>query len=778
MVDFKDFFPILTIDDEDLIVSKKGDISLAFEVKLPEVFSLDKESLILISDTIANGLRNLPVGTIFQKQDYFFMKNNTEPVSTSTKYLSKSDNTFFYETPVLEHKCYFILTHPKINSKNKVSETRKKNKIEQFIKLSKAFINKLTLSEYFNIRQLNEGEIIALMQSYFSLSNQGLGRDEEYEISFDKGFRVKDNFVSAFSMGSCHSLPKSFSLFKRDHEYSTDRTDFFVPFTHNYVFSISCSHLYNQTIFLEDSDSVKSEIEKKSNNFKGLRKLSRFNMLANETLNSFLDQGEKNDVGYVKVNFNMFLWNPQYDILENNVNQVRKEFQNSGIKTIYLTSSLKNFYQSNCPGNSANMDKVHQFILPIEAVSAFLNFETTNSKATSGILLCDRVHGEPIRVDLWDIPLKKGLIVNRNRLIFGPSGTGKSFLINHIVSQYYEQGHHVIIMDIGNSYKKLCYLVGGDYLEYEKENPLQFNPFNIENYNIEKKEFLVSLLLFLWKGNDNKASREEKNALSKYLGAFFEKAENDTTTFLCFNAFYEFVSENDIEEAESFFNKKSFLFSTADFYKGGDYDFVLNANSKMNFLHKRFIVFELDNIKDHPILFPLIVMLLIETTMDKIRNLPGVRKSIFIDECWKPLSQGEMVGFIKYLYKTIRKFYGEIAIATQDVDDIISTDAGPAMINNTDTFFLLSHKKKLSLKDKFSKYLSFTDSDISKLYSTAKRQVFIKMGSLSNVYNLKVSTQRYACYTSNGDENETIYKTYEKTENIKMALEDFIEEMK
>lgn len=195
----------------------------------------------------------------------------------------------------------------------------------------------------------------------------------------------------------------------------------------------------------------------------------------------------------------------------------------------------------------------------------------------------------------------------------------------------------------------------------------------------------------------------------------------------------------------------------------------------MDFLHKRFIVFELDNIKDHPILFPLIIMLLIETTMDKIRNLQGIKKSIFIDECWKPLSQGEMVEFIKYLYKTIRKFYGEIAIATQDIDDIISTDAGPAMINNTDTFLLLSHKKKLSLKDKFSKYLSFTESDVSKLYATDKRQVFIKMGSLSNVYKVKVSPQRYACYSSNEEENEQIYKKYKKTENIKMAFESFID---
>ena len=158
------------------------------------------------------------------------------------------------------------------------------------------------------------------------------------------------------------------------------------------------------------------------------------------------------------------------------------------------------------------------------------------------------------------------------------------------------------------------------------------------------------------------------------MDSFYEIVENDIK-YPCFNSFYDHVNETDIEGAEMFFNKKSFLFSTSDFYQEGDYDYILNSNDKMDFLQKRFIVFELDNVKDHPILFPLIIMLLIETIMDKIRNLTNVKKSIFIDECWKPLSQGEMVGFIKYLYKTIRKFYGEIAIATQDIEDIISTDA-------------------------------------------------------------------------------------------------------
>ncbi|WP_166923424.1 TraG family conjugative transposon ATPase [Flavobacterium poyangense] len=775
MIDFASFFPVLTIDD-DMIISKNGDISLAFKVGLSEVFSLDKVSLDSISDSISNGLENLLPGTIFQKQDYFFKNDNKIPVTTAAEYLPRSDNKFFYESAILKHECYLILTYSRLNISNtKKKESSKEREIKAFIKSAESFVNKLNFSSFFEVKRLDENEIIDLLNTYFSLCTTELFEEEDYEISFDKEFRIKDNFVKIFSLENCSDLPISFSRYDKDKSYSTDRTDFMIPFTHNYVFGLSCNHLYNQVVYIDEFEGVKKEIENKSNKFKSLRSLSRFNKISNETLDEYLNEGEKNKIAYAKANFSMFLWDSQYKDLESNVDLARKEFQKSNLHLNYLTASCKDFFQANCPGNCSNINKVHRFILPTEAISTFLNLETTTTKSTNGILFCDTVHEEPVRVDLWDSPLKKGLIVNRNRLIFGPSGTGKSFLVNHIVSQYYEQGHHIIIMDIGNSYKKLCYLVGGDYLEYEIDNPLRFNPFDFEEYSLDKKEFLVSLLLFLWKGSDNKPTREEKNVLSKYLDDFFQKIQDDDTIKPCFNTFYEFVSEHNIEGGSLFFNKKSFLFSTADFYKDGDYNFILNAEVRMNFLHKRFIVFELDNIKDHPILFPLVIMLLIETTMDKIRNLPGIKKSIFIDECWKPLSQGEMVGFIKYLYKTIRKFYGEIAIATQDIDDIISTDAGPAMINNTDTFLLLSHKKKLSLKDKFYQHLSFTEADVSKLYATDKGEVFIKMGSLSNIYKVKVSPQRYACYSSNGDENETIYKTYKKNGNIKMAFEDFLD---
>ena len=766
MISFEKIIPILEIIDGK-IIAKSGDISLVHKIELPQIYSINLNDYQTISSIIQRVIFQFPIGTIIQKQDIFLKDNIKEKFNDSDQFLPKSDNSFFYESPLISHFCYLTITTP--NNLNE-KEKQKKKRIKEFTRITSASMNELNQSTFFNVEKLNNKQIAEYIEQYFKLGKQD---DSQFEIFDRDNFKVNNNFVQQYSIGSNHSLPLSLSHAKKDDYLSSDRTDFFVPYINNLGIALRGNHIFNQVIYLEDNEKLKKTIELKSKNFKGLRSLSRFNKISYEFLEDYLDEVESNNTKFIKMNCSIFIWHQEFEKFNELKSMTEKAFQKLEIYPLKIDGQSLDFFLQNTPGNASKIKDYFRFTIPSEICTILLNLESTVIKNKSGIVLCDLINEEPLAVDLWDEPLKRGLIVNRNRLIFGPSGTGKSFLINHIVSQYFEQGHHIIIVDIGNSYKKLCLLVNGVYLEYEEENPLTFNPFNIDHITIDKKEFLISLLLFLWKGDDKNPTREEKNILSQFIDLYYGsdlKSEN-----LNFNSFYEFLKETNIKDSSAYFDKKSFLLSTGEFYKGGSYDKILNSTKKADYLNNRFIVFELDNIKDHPILFPLVAMLLIETTMDKVRQLKGVKKSIFIDECWKPLSKGSMVSFIKYLYKTIRKFYGEVAIATQDIDDILATDAGAAMVNNTDTFLMLSHEKKLSLKDKFSKHLSFTSADVNKLYSTRKRQVFIKIGSNSNVYKLKVSPERYACYTSNGDENKKIYKTFNETQNMEVSIKEFLE---
>ncbi len=776
-VNIEKIFPIYAVE-QDLLISKKGDISIVYELKLPELYSLDKHGIGRINDLFDRFIRSLPEGTIVQKQDFFFVDKIKENVTDTESVLSRSDNQFFYEKPKLTHSCYLIITN---DAKSKASISKggdvlKKHltDVDQFLKRVHSSMSFLIKEDFFAIQRLKNDQLIELVGKYFSLSPEPT--DVLQDIFVDKQLKVGSKTGEIYSLMSNEQLPIQMNSTTKNTDFSTAKTDFQIPFIQPISIGLECNHIYNQVIFIDRSEKIFSKLKTKLNQFKSLAILSKENEIIHDQIEELVENAIEDELLFIKQHYSLIVWNDREAKLEHDRTQTENAFRRLGMSPYHVKYAVKDVFFYNCPGAAGFVPEEFKFIGVSKHATLLLNFESYYDTNKDGIVLCDRKNYAPLRLDLWDEPLKRGLIVNRNRLIFGPSGTGKSFLVNHIASQYYEQGHHIVMIDIGNSYKKLCHLVNGAYYSYEVSAPLQFNPFFIreKTINVDKKEFLVSLILFLWKGYDP-YKREEKQIIALYIDAYYKYLGQHSEIKPSMSTFYEFVIANEVLDHEAnYFDKDSFKLSIRDFHDG-KYGQVLNAEEPVDLLSERFIVFEMDNIKDHPVLFPLVTMLCIDLIMEKIRRLPDVKKSIFIDECWKPISKGDMAEFIKYLYKTVRKFYGEVAIATQDIEDILETVAGPAMINNTDTMILLSHKKKMASKDKFAQHLSFSESDLEKLFSTNKREVFVKVGSKSNVYKVNVSPERYACYTSNADENKLIYGMYNEHKNMKLAINEFVE---
>lgn len=233
--------------------------------------------------------------------------------------------------------------------------------------------------------------------------------------------------------------------------------------------------------------------------------------------------------------------------------------------------------------------------------------------------------------------------------------------------------------------------------------------------------------------------------------------KEDESIVPSFNTFYEFVKTDyrrileEKEVREKDFDLAGFLNVLEPYYRGGEYDFLLNSDKQLDLLGKRFIVFEIDQIKDHPILFPVTTIIIMELFINKMRLSKGVRKMIIIEEAWKAIAKEGMADYIRYLFKTVRKFYGEAVVVTQEVDDIISSPiVKESIVNNSDCKILLDQRKYLNKFSQIQSLLGLTDKEKAQILSVNMsndprrkyKEVWFGLGGVqSTVYATEVSPE-------------------------------------
>jgi conjugation system TraG family ATPase len=305
----------------------------------------------------------------------------------------------------------------------------------------------------------------------------------------------------------------------------------------------------------------------------------------------------------------------------------------------------------------------------------------------------------------------------------------------------------------------------------------------------EKKESIKTLLLALWKKDNESFLRSEYVALSNALQLYYDRP----VEFRCFDSFYEFLSGDFVhvlqtdQVKEKDFDVSNFLYVLRPYYRGGEFDYLLNATENLDLLQERFIVFELDNIKDHPILFPVVTIIIMEVFISKMRKLKGTRKMILIEEAWKAIAKEGMAEYIKYLFKTVRKFFGEAIVVTQEVEDIISSPVvKQAIINNSDCKILLDQSKYQNKFDQIQELLGLTEKEKALVLSINKsndplrkyKEVFISLGGvLSKVYRTEVSPEEYFAYTTEETEKVKLNQYKAKMDgNMEKAIKKMVED--
>jgi conjugation system TraG family ATPase len=805
-INLEDVFPIYKVE-QDCILSKQGDVTVAFEFVLPEIFSLSDQEYESFHQVLVKAIKVLPNNTVFHKQDWFVSRKWQGSFDRNDdSFLSQSSERFFNERPFLDHTCYVMITRKTTDRKNSTSVTcnlLKRNlvpqdsingqRLQEFLDGIGQFSRILGDSGFVKLTRLGNDELtgsgnsIGLLEKYCFLSDQTpLIRD----IHFNEEMRVGDQFCQLYSLADVDDLPSLCGSRINFDKYSSDKTKFSIGFASPLGQLLPCNHIYNQYIFIEDVQKTIKNLESKRLRLQSLSNYSRENAISRDATNDFLNEAIGSQRLPVKAHFNVLVYTDNKTELKELKTQVSSALAQMDAIAKQETDGAPQIFWAGMPGNEADFPMNDTFDTFAEQSTCFLNLETCFRSSISpvGIRMGDRLTGKPIHVDISDEPVKRGICTNRNKFILGPSGSGKSFFTNHMVRSYYEQGTHIVLVDVGHSYKGLCDLVNGYYFTYSETAPIRFNPFYVAEGDVldtEKKESIKTLLLALWKKDDETFNRSEYVALSISLQMYYQHLEKGNV-FPCFDTYYEFLQEQFIailkedRVKEKDFDVENFLYVLRPYYKGGEFDYLLNARENLNLLSQRFIVFELDNIKDHPILFPVVTIIIMEVFISKMRKLKGVRKMILIEEAWKAIAREGMAEYIKYLFKTVRKFYGEAVVVTQEVEDIISSPiVKQAIINNSDCKILLDQSKYQNKFDQIQELLGLTEKEKALVLSINKsndplrryKEVFFSLGGLwSRVYATEVSLEEYLSYTTEESEKVKVQQYTKKFGNIRKGI--------
>ena len=791
-------FPLLSVEN-GCIVSKDADLTVAFEVELPELYTVTADEYEAMHSSWIKAMKVLPEHSVVCKQDWF-VKETYRPKTDDGEqsFLTRSYELHFNERPYLNHKCYLFLTKTTRERSRRKSdfntlcrgfllpkEITDKDAAARFLEAVEQFERIMNDSGHIRLRRLETDEITGtkerpgLVEKYFSLSL----KDETavlQDICLKPGrMRIGDKRLCLHTLSDTEDLPGRLSTDMRYERMSTDRSDCRLSFAAPVGLLLSCNHIYSQYVFIDDAQEILQMMEKNSRNMLSLSKYSRSNAINQEWTEMYLDEAHTKGVLPVRCHCNVIAWAEDAEEFRRIRNDTGSQLAMMECTPRYNTIDTPVIYWAGIPGNAGDFPSEESFYTFLEQAVCLFAGETNyrSSPSPFGIRLADRQNGIPVHVDISDLPMKRGIITNRNKFILGPSGSGKSFFTNHLVRQYYEQGAHILLVDTGNSYQGLCRMIhdrtngkDGIYITYEEDNPISFNPFYTESgkFDVEKRDSINTLILTLWKREDESPKRSEEVALSGAVNAYIRKISENRNIRPDFNGFYEFVADDYrrmIEEKkvrEKDFDIDGFLNVLEPFYRGGDYDFLLNSDKELDLTGKRFIVFELDNISSNKVLLPVVTLIIMETFIAKMRRLKGIRKMILIEECWKALMSANMSEYIKYLFKTVRKYFGEAVVVTQEVDDIISSPiVKEAIINNSDCKILLDQRKYMNKFEHIQRLLGLTEKEKGQILSINQanqpgrfyREVWIGLGgTCSAVYATEVSEEEYFTFTTEESE--------------------------
>ena len=817
---FRDiYFSIEDVEGIGVLYTKTGEYSAVLAIENPvQKFCANIDSYFEYSSMMAAIMATLGSGYAIHKQDVF-TRRSFNADGGNREFLSESYFRYFRGRAYTEGRTYITITQE--NRKNRLFSFDEKKWKEFMIKLGKVrdqLKDRGVEGTFLSAEKAREYVERFLFQDFTSktptFSNFKVG-EEQIGIGSRK-FKIY-SLVDVDSI----NLPSYIQPYVNIEINNVTMPVDFMTFVDSIPDATSV--VFNQVIFLPSQKQELGKLAKKRNRHASLP--SPANLIAVEDIKAVEQVIARENKQLVYCHFNLIVTVDSGADLQKCTNHLENVFGRVGVHISQRAYNQLELFVSSFPGNCYSLNPDYDRFLTLSDAASCLMYKehTTRSEQSSlKVYYTDR-QGVPVAIDISGKEGAVKLTDNSNFFCLGPSGSGKSFHMNSVVRQLWEQNTDVVMVDTGNSYEGLCEYVGGKYISYTEENPITMNPFRIqrEELNVEKVGFLKNLIMLIWKGSNGQVTKTEDRLIEQVITEYYEAYFNgfrgynasqrdalhkkylietatmgrptDTNedveerinkrikemedrrkalkvTELSFNSFYEYstqripyiCNENSITGIDI----STYNYMLMDFYKGGSHERTLNENLDSTLFEETFIVFEIDTIKDDPLLFPLVTLIIMDVFIQKMR-IKKNRKVLVIEEAWKAVASPMMAEYIKYLYKTARKFWAMVGVVTQELQDIIGSPiVKEAIINNSDVIMLLDQGKFKERFDEIKAILGLTDVECRKIFTINRldnkdgraffREVFIRRGLSSDVYGVEEPRECYMTYTTERAEKEAL----------------------
>lgn len=820
------YFSVEDTDGVGVLYTKTGEYSAVLKIENPvQKYSADIDSYYDFTHLFSALAQTLGEGYALHKQDIFVRKQFANEPEHNQEFLSASYFRYFNGRPYTDSLCYLTITQEA--KKSRLFSYDSKKWRDFLVKIYK--VRDLLRDSGVQVKFLNKAEVSEYVDRYFAMNFKDRMVSMTNVKADDETVSMGDKRCKVYSLVDvdCAALPSLIRPYTNIEVNNTEMPVDLVSVVDNIPNAETV--VYNQIIFLPSQKRELALLDKKKNRHASIPNPS--NQMAVEDIKKVQDVIARESKLLVYTHFNMVVGVPADTDLQKCTNHLENAFGRMGIHISKRAYNQLELFVSSFPGNCYSLNEEYDRFLTLSDAAVCLMYKerVQHSEETPiKIYYTDR-QGVPVAIDITGKEGKNKLTDNSNFFCLGPSGSGKSFHMNSVVRQLHEQGTDVVMVDTGNSYEGLCEYFGGKYISYTEERPITMNPFRInrEEMNVEKTGFLKNLVLLIWKGTQGTVTKTEdrliEHVITEYYDAYFNGFEGFTpqqredlrkslviddrnssekrhesereravriegiideiegrrkelkVEELSFNSFYEYSVQRipDIceENRITSIDLSTYRYMMKDFYLGGNHEKTLNENMDSSLFDETFVVFEIDSIKDDPLLFPLVTLIIMDVFLQKMR-IKKNRKVLVIEEAWKAIASPLMAEYIKFMYKTARKFWASVGVVTQEIQDIIGSEiVKEAIINNSDVVMLLDQSKFKERFDTIKTILGLTDVDCKKIFTINRlenkegrsffREVFIRRGTTSGVYGVEEPCECYMTYTTERAEKEAL-KLYKR----------------